>query len=75
MALPSIFFIKGALRAQSRIHRGARWLWMVHLPAYASSWCHASAGFAVYKPEQYMLSIILSLYTLALPWEVERVLL
>ena len=55
---------------------------MVHLPAICvklvplgASTYLALAGIAVYKPEQYMLSIILSLYTLALPWEVERVLL
>ena len=54
---------------------------MVHLPAICvklvplgASTYLAPAGIAVYKPEQYMLSIILSLYTLALPWEVERVL-
>ena len=54
---------------------------MVHLPSTPGRRAqlrgvaaHTSGGFAVYKPEQYMLSIILSLYTLALPWEVERVL-
>ena len=45
------------------------------VPRFGASTYLAPAGFAVYKPEQYMLSIILSLYTLALPWEVERVLL
>ena len=76
---PTSIFIKGALRAQS--FKPQETLWMVHLPSTPGRRAqlrgvaaHTSGGFAVYKPEHCMLSIILSLYTLALPWEVERVL-
>ena len=77
---PTSIFIKGALRAQS--FKPQKTLWMVHLPSTPGRLAQlrgvaatlTSGGFAVYKPEHCMLSIILSLYTLALPWEVERVL-